>query len=169
MLWLYLLGIVTLLGIVLRRVLRRMTPLNDALYSKSVAIEYVHTGVAWVGIDDKLRTVNPALASSLEAVAKDLIGHDWCDLFVPSDRERVRQAYTQMLLMGRASVKARGVRLGGTHAWFEVLLLAVHDHKMRFIGHHCLTDDRTREHELEERIEQLTHTASMHRDTPISA
>jgi uncharacterized protein (DUF1501 family) len=39
MLWLYLLFAVTILVIVLRRVLRRQTPLTDELYSKKVAID----------------------------------------------------------------------------------------------------------------------------------
>jgi hypothetical protein len=32
------------------------------------------------------------------------------------------------------------------------LLVAVHDHKMRFVGHHCLIADRTRERLLEEQL-----------------
>ena len=160
MLWLYLLAIVTVLAIILRRVLLRQTPLRDEIYSKRVAIEYVSTGVAWVGADGKLRATNPALARSLNVDQKDIIGRDWYELFAPSDREEMRQAYSQMLLAGRASVKVRGLRRNGTFAWFDVTLVAVHDHKMRFVGLHCLADDRTRQHELEERIDQLTRAGS---------
>jgi hypothetical protein len=34
--------------------------------------------------------------------------------------------------------------------------VAVHDHRMRFAGHHCLIEDRTRLHELERQVEQGT-------------
>jgi PAS domain S-box-containing protein len=159
--WLTLLGLLAILSVLLLRMPRRKTS-QDEPYVKRVAVEHLTSGVAWVGSDEKIRAVNPAMADSLEVGTGDLAGHDWCDLFVPSDREGVRQAYTQMLLTGRASVKARGVRLSGTHIWFDVLLLAVHDGKMRFIGHHCLTSDRSREQELEERIEQLNQPMSVH-------
>jgi len=156
MLWLYLLGVVTFLIIVLRRVLHRLTPLNDELYSKAVAIDHVFTGVAWVGKDGKLGAVNAALARALEAEPGDLIRHDWYDIFAPDEHAQVREAYRQMLLAGKASFEARGLRSSGTLACFEVLLVAVHDHKMRFVGHHCMVQDRTYERELEERLAQFS-------------
>ena len=64
-LWLYLLGAVTVLVIALRRVLRRQAPLSDELYSKQVAIDHVHSGVAWVRADGTVGSVNPALARIL--------------------------------------------------------------------------------------------------------
>ncbi|PYT16391.1 MAG: hypothetical protein DMG59_10590 [Acidobacteria bacterium] len=159
MLWLYLLGIVTFLIIVLRRVLRKQKPLHDELYSKKVAIEYVYTGVAWVGEDSKLGSVNPALARALQIDQNSLIGRDWYEIFAVGDRNQVREAYKQMLLMGKASLEVRGLRADGSFALFDVLLVAVHDHKTRLVGHHCLTKDRTREHELEQRVEELSGSA----------
>jgi hypothetical protein len=38
----------------------------------------------------------------------------------------------------------------------NVVLVSVHDHKTRFVGHHCLTVDRTREKMLESRVQELT-------------
>jgi len=35
-------------------------------------------------------------------------------------------------------------------------MVAIHDHKMRFVGHHCLVVDRTRERMLEARVKDLT-------------
>jgi hypothetical protein len=37
----------------------------------------------------------------------------------------------------------------------NVLLVAVHDHKMRFVGHHCLVLDSTHTRILEDRIKEL--------------
>ena len=121
MLWLYLLGIVTFLIIVLRRVLRKQKPLHDELYSKKVAIEYVYTGVAWVGEDSKLGSVNPALARALQIDQNSLIGRDWYEIFAVGDRNQVREAYKLMLLMGKASLEVRGLRADGS---FEVRVAA---------------------------------------------
>jgi PAS domain S-box-containing protein len=160
MLWLYLLAAVTVLGIALRRVIRRMTPLDDELYSKNVAIEHVNTGVAWVGVDGKIGAVNPALVKALDATQEALIGHEWCSIFAPASRDTAQEAFTQMLLRGKATFEARGLRSHGGLSVFDVLLIAVHDHKMRFKGHHCIAEDRTRERELQERLDQLTQSSS---------
>jgi hypothetical protein len=61
-----------------------------------------------------------------------------------------------MLLAGKTAFQARGLRADGRFAQFDILLVAVHDHKMRFVGHHILAEDRTRERELEERLEKLS-------------
>jgi hypothetical protein len=38
-----------------------------------------------------------------------LIWHDWYDLFAGEERERMREAYRQMLLMGKVSLQARAL------------------------------------------------------------
>jgi PAS domain S-box-containing protein len=156
MLWLYLLGAVTFLIIVLRRVLRRQEPLNDELYSKNVAVEHVHSGVAWVRGDSTIGSVNPSLAGIFNQAPRDLIGRHWLMLFEDRDRPRAQEAQAQTLLAGMTSFDARGARPGGSPAWINVRLVAVHDHRMRFAGHHCLIEDRTRLHELERQVEQGT-------------
>ena len=156
-LWLYLLGLVTFLTIVLRRVLRRQIPLTDELHAKTVAIEHVHSGVAWVRRDGQVGLINASFAATLSALPRELIGRDWYDLFAQQDRERVQEAYSQMLLVGKANLDVHAKRADGTYAGLEVLLVAQHDHKSRFIGHHCLVLDRTRERLLEEQIRELTH------------
>jgi PAS domain S-box-containing protein len=160
MLWLYLLGAVTFLVIVLRRVLRRQQPLNDELYSKQVAIDHVHSGVAWVRADGTIGSVNPGLLATLRAKKEDLEGQNWLTMFLPPERDRVLEMYTQALLLGKASLDTRAERPDGSHVLLNVVLVAVHDHKMRFVGHHCLTDDRTKEHVLEEKIRELTERVS---------
>jgi len=156
MLWLYLLFAVTILVIVLRRVLRRQTPLTDELYSKKVAIDHVHSGAAWVCGDGKIGSMNPALATSLGARPEELVGQDWYLIFNERERDRVKEAYAQMLLVGIASLDANMERMDGSKAMQNVVLVSVHDHKTRFVGHHCLTVDRTREKMLESRVQELT-------------
>ncbi len=59
---------------VLRRVLRRQAPLSDELYSKQVAIDHVHSGVAWVRADGTLGSVNPALAEApMKTTPRELV------------------------------------------------------------------------------------------------
>jgi PAS domain S-box-containing protein len=155
MYWLYLLGTVTLLTIALRRLKRRQQPLDDELYSKKVAIEHVQSGVAWVRADGTFGFTNQSFAKTLKTSCYDLGGKDWYRIFSVQDRENAQEAYTQMLLSGVMSMETRGARPDGSELWLNVRLVAVHDHNMRFVGHHCLIEDRTREHELEQRVTEL--------------
>ena len=103
------------------------------------------------------RVRESGLGQLLHLSAKEILERDWRDIFALGERERVEQAYSQMLLMGRATLDTAALgRHGETRC--SVLVVAVHDHKMRFVGHHCILEDRTREHQLEERIRELTAT-----------
>jgi PAS domain-containing protein len=155
-LWLYLLGAVTVLLIVLRRVLHRQAPLSDELYSKQVAVDHVHSGVAWVRSDGMVGSVNPALAHTLAAFPREILGYPWELLFTEEERPRVLEAYRQALLMGTISLSTVGARTDGGFARVDVTLVTVHDSRTRFVGHYCLMQDRTREIELEEQVEKLT-------------
>lgn len=156
MLWLYLLATVTVLVIALRRVLRRQKPLDDQLYSSRVAIDHVHSGVAWIRADGSIGSMNPSLAAAIGIKHGELDGHDWLLLFPQRERAKVREVYSQMLLLGIASMDIHVERSDGSLAWLNMVLVAVHDHKTRFVGHHCLSVDRTREKQLEEKVSTLT-------------
>jgi PAS domain S-box-containing protein len=147
--WLYLLGAVTFLIIKLRRVLRRVKPLSDEVYSSRIVVDNVQSGVAWVLADGNVGSVNHSLAESLGRPPKNLAGLPWRELFAPDEDARLQEAYGRMLLSGKAWLDAHARRSDGAVAWFQVLLIAVHDHKTRFVGHHCLVKDCTRERELE--------------------
>jgi PAS domain S-box-containing protein len=134
----------------------RQNPLNDELYSKTVAIEHVQSGVAWIRPDGEIKTMNAAFAEILSGHAKDFLGKDWYGLFAPQELERLKEAYSQMLLLGKTNVQAFGKRADGTFAGLEVRLVAVHDHKMRFVGHHCLVADHTKELMLQDQIREKT-------------
>jgi PAS domain S-box-containing protein len=157
-LWLYLLGVVMFLTIVLRRVLQRQKPLSDELHAKSVAIEHVQSGVAWVRQDGSIGSINASLAATLGALQRELLGRDWYEVFAQEDRARLEEAYSQMLLLGKANLEVHARRTDGTSAGLDILLLAQHDHKSRFVGHHCLVADRTRERQLEDQLRELTQT-----------
>src|SRR5438132_14202511 len=90
--YVYLLGTVTFLTIALRRVVRRQKPLNDELYSSRVAIDHVHSGVAWVRSDGRLGSVNAALARALGTTPQDLVGHEWVETIFPKPEwPRIRE------------------------------------------------------------------------------
>jgi len=137
------LGLSTLLGIALRRVLARQAPLQDEVYMKNVAIEYVQSGVAWVRADGSIGSINQSLATTLSAAPRELVGTDWYELFTPQHSDRLKESYSQMLLVGKASIDVQGRRRDGTYADLELLMVAVHNHNMRFVGHHCLVVDRS--------------------------
>ena len=156
-LWLILLGVVTILVIALRRSKRRQAPLDDELYSKRVAVDYVQSGVAWVRADGTFGSVNQAFAQAFSKEPRDFAGQEWYKIFSPGDHARMRELYSQMILMGMVAFEAPGIRADGSSAWLNVRLVAVHDSHMRLVGHHCLIEDKTREHDLEEQINALRH------------
>ncbi len=152
MFWLYLLALTTFLGIAVRRLLRRQKPLIDDLYAKRLAIEHVHDGVAWVTAGGRINYLNPALAQMLETTPERLRDRPWFDLFAPSERGRIQDAYSQMLLAGKAELDARVVDSHGTVSLRSLLIVAVHDHKMRLAGHHCILNDHAIEQRGEEQL-----------------
>jgi PAS domain S-box-containing protein len=154
--WVYLLGLSVLLTIALRRVRAQQNPLKDEVYMKTVAIEYVQTGVAWIRGDGKVRSANAFLGDTLGAEPRTLVGRDWYEMFAQKDHRKLEEAYSQMLLLGKATLEVNGRLKDGSFSSLEVLMVAIHDHKMRFVGHHCLVVDRTREKALEAQVEQLT-------------
>jgi PAS domain S-box-containing protein len=149
MFWLYLLGLTTFLAIVVRRLVRRQKPLIDDLYAKRLAIEHVHDGVAWVTPAGRIGYLNPALARMLDVTAEQLQGRPWFEMFTPAERGRMQQAYSQMLLAGKATLDARMVDSRGTVSVRGLLIVAVHDHKMRLAGHHCILNDEAKEERAE--------------------
>ena len=155
MLWLYLLGAVTFLTIALRRVLRRQRPLTNELYTNKVAVEHVHSGVAFVKADGTIGSVNQSLADSLLARPNDLVGHEWYLLFPQRERAAMREAYAQMLIQGISTLEANVERTDGSLAAVHIRLVTANDHKMRVLGHHCMVHDVSREHKLEARIREL--------------
>jgi len=165
MLWLILLGVATGLGIVLRRVLKRQNPLSDELYSKTVAVEYVHSGVAWLRADGTFGSVNQSLAKAFHMAPADLVGRHWHDLFGENDQARIREVYDQALLMGMTGFEAEAESANGARLWLNVRLVAVHDRKMGLAGLYCLIEDRTRERNLEEQVCALEQRLS---EAPVS-
>jgi len=155
-LWVYMLGLSTLLVIALRRVMARQNPLKDEVYMKNVAIEYVQSGVAWVRADGTVGSINQSMATTLSAAPRELLGKDWYDLFAQQDGPKLKEAFSQMLLLGKTTIEVHGRRMDGSYAGLELLMVAIHDHKMRFIGHHCLVVDRTREKVLEGQLGEVT-------------
>jgi PAS domain S-box-containing protein len=155
MLWLYLLAAVTVLVISLRRVLLRQAPLSDELYSSKVAIEHVHSGVCWVRADGIVGFVNQSLADSFGNKA-ELVNHEWYLMFPRGERDAVRQAFEKMLLSGIATLDTAIETASGAHHPVNVRLVAVHDHKMRLVGHHCMIDDKSRERDLERQLQALS-------------
>ena len=77
-------------------------------------------------------------------------------MFPQKDQARLDQAYRQSLLMGKASLEIEAQRTDGSLVKADVLLVSIHDHKTRFIGHYCLMEDRTYLQELEGLIQRLS-------------
>src|SRR6266849_2528732 len=109
--WVYLLGLSVLLSIVLRRVRAQQPPLRDEVHMKTVAIEHVQSGVAWVRADGKVRSINRSLATTFAAAPRELVGREWYELFVQQDRQKLKDAFSQMLLLGKSTMDVYGRRI----------------------------------------------------------
>ena len=117
-------------------------------------MEHIQSGVAWVRSDGTISAMNAAFTEILCGRLQDFRGRHWFSLFADQEGPQLEEAYRQMLLLGKITFDAYGKRVDGTYAGLEVRLVAVHDHKMRFQGHHCLVADRTRERILEEQMRE---------------
>lgn len=153
--WLFLLGVVTLLVINRRRLLKRIVPLDDELYSTKVAVDHVHSGVAWIRSDGRIGSLNVSLASTLSGQPTDFVNRDWLLLFPAKERNRVREGYSQALISGIFPLDTQMERSDGSLADVNVRLVTVHDHKMRFVGHYCMAHDKTREKVLEAQVQHM--------------
>jgi PAS domain S-box-containing protein len=160
MLWLILLSVATILTVVLGWVLRRRKPSNAEFYSKTVAVEYLQNGVGWLRADGTFGSVNPSLAEAFHLAPGDFVGRNWYELFVEKDQERIRNVYGQVLLMGMTGFEEEAESANGARLWLNVRLVAVHDRKMGLAGLHCLIEDRTREHSLEDQVRVLEQRLS---------
>ena len=161
MFWLALLATATILTIALRRVIARQLPMSDEAFSRAVAFEHVHSGIAWIQADGKVGSMNASMAGILVIEQKDLIGRDWYEMFASEDCAKLEGAYSTMLLAGKETIAINGrnafrpADLSPREPDLDLLMVAVHDHKMRFIGHHCLVADRRRERALQAQLSDL--------------
>ena len=123
---------------------------------KKVAIEHVQSGVAWIRADGMVGSINQSFADTLGALPRELVARDWYELFAAQDEEQLKEAFSKMLLVGKATLAVQGRRMDGTQVSLDLLMVAIHNHKMRFVGHHCLVVDRTRERMLEAQVAELS-------------
>jgi hypothetical protein len=86
----------------------------------------------------------------------ELVEQDWYLLFPRAERARVKDSYTQMLLSGIASLDTQIERVDGLQHPVNLRLVAVHDHKMRLVGHHCMIQDESRPRSLEQQVLRLS-------------
>jgi len=86
-------------------------------------VEHVQSGVVWVNSDGKVSSVNASFANTLGGEPKSILGHDWFEIFAPRDRSKMEEAYSQMLLLGKANVQVHGRRLDGSYSALEVLMV----------------------------------------------
>jgi hypothetical protein len=87
----------------------------------------------------------------------DLAGSDWYGLFPASEHDRIREAYTQMLLAGIASLDTTIEHSDDDgRETVNLRLVAVYDHKARLMGHHAMIHNISRERALEDQLHSLS-------------
>ena len=108
------------LVIALRRVMHRQIPLNDEIYSKQVAIDHVHSCVAWVRSDGLIGSVNPALAKTVRMLPRELVGQHWEILFPENGVGHATRSLPAGVTDGKTTLVTQAQRPDGTLAQVQV-------------------------------------------------
>lgn len=93
-------------------------PSQAALEELLHALEDAWEGICHSSLDGHIRWTNRPFADWLAFSADELIGREWQDLFHPSDRATVNEAFYRMMRDGKAQFRARAHRKDDTR--FEV-------------------------------------------------
>ena len=106
--------------------------------------------------DDKGRfvSVNRTYAECLGYSETEIVGRDRLDLICPDDRDHMQTVYADMRKFGRAWTEVRGLRKDGSVVYQELVLIATHDTRGRFLGHRSFARDISERREAEAVLRQ---------------
>ncbi|MCH2172995.1 response regulator [Myxococcota bacterium] len=124
--------------------------LSDA--AKTRALEEAIEGIARVGQDGRLQTVNPAFAAMHESTVEDLIGTAANDWILEEDRKEIATCVLALAEHGRQEVTVRGKRSDGASFFENMFLIAVPNQETG--DHYRFARDVTRQRELTEQLSQ---------------
>lgn len=119
------------------------------LLELSLALSNALEGIAQIDNQGEFLTTNRAFANQLGYAGDDLIGVHWQNIVVPSSLDKLRAADERLKEAGKASFDAQGLRKDGTTFHAEVTVVAIHDDKGQFVGHHCFMKDISERKEAE--------------------
>ena len=125
---------------------------DEDLYSITAAMENAVVGISRLDARGNYVSVNCAYASALGYTSTQMRGLSREATIYPADREKMHEAYQQMLAHGRAEVEVRGLRQDGSVFYKQVVLVKTQSSQGEFLGHHCFMKDISEKKAAEEEI-----------------
>ncbi|SDU19739.1 PAS domain S-box-containing protein [Verrucomicrobium sp. GAS474] len=108
--------------------------------------------------------VNDAYARLFGYTPAEMIGINWESVVHPDDRDRLIDAYIQMMSEGRAVIESRAIRKDGSVFHRENVMIVARDADEKFAGHHSFSRDITERIEGEKLVR---HSRQQLRDLSI--
>jgi PAS domain S-box-containing protein len=129
---------------VLLTILRDMTSIRkteSALRTVSGALEAAAEGIAFVDVQGRYTSANPAYTEMVGCTREEIIGTFWIDTVHPDDLNEMHVAYSQMIESGKSTIEVRGVRRDRSLFDKQVTLVRLQEADGSFAGHcRCATD-----------------------------
>lgn len=130
----------------------RLRQARAADAAKAGALEEAIEGIARVGADGRLKTINSAFATLHAAKAETLIGSQADEWILDEDREEVARGLRALTQSGRYELTIRGCRENGTAFYANMFLIAIPDGDSG--EHYRFARDVTQQRELTEQLSQ---------------
>jgi PAS domain S-box-containing protein len=131
-------------------VTERRTAMEE-LRQWSAAMEAAMDGIARLDAHGRYEFVSQQYARLVGRPLPELLGAVWDITVYPDDLPMLREAYSEMLHVGRVEVEARGLRKDGVVFHKRVAMVARRDDAGALLGHYCFMKDISQEQEREQR------------------
>jgi PAS domain S-box-containing protein len=135
----------------------------------SRALEVAVVGTSQFDLQGNFVMVNPASASLLGYQPEELIGRNWQLTVPPEDREKILEAYQQMLAHERAEVETKAVRKDGSIFDQKLVMVKAYDQQEQWIGHYGFMKDISDRCEVERLKDEFVSIVSHELRTPLTS
>ena len=125
---------------------------EEDLYAFTAAMENAVVGISRLDARGNYVSVNSAYASALGYTSTQMRGLSREATVYPADREKMHEAYQQMLAHGRAEVEVRGLRQDGSVFYKQVVMVKTQGSQGEFLGHYCFMKDISEKKAAEETL-----------------
>lgn len=124
----------------------------DDLASTQAAIALAVEGISQIDSDGRYTQLNHAYAGTAGYTPDELEGKPWSTTVFPDDLPALNEAYQTMIMEGRVTAEARGIKKDGSLFYKRVTMISQYNDKSVFVGHHCFMQDITASKLIDEKI-----------------
>jgi len=117
------------------------TKTESELMQLTNALQNAVEGIAKVDESGEITSVNKSFAQQLGYEDDELIGVHWQNIVAPASLESLLQSYEQMLINGKCTFDAVGLRRDGQTFFNELTIVKTNKGDYTFGGHHCFMKD----------------------------